>query len=184
MRKLSQFGKRIIAGSARKVTSVVGMVTDDLRGGLRELLDPPATASPGDGSSESLAVTGTAPAPPRLGDPEKAAQIFGRHSCPWTGRAVALMEREGASFEFIDLDAGENARLRSWLVAETKQNTNPYVFLRGRFVGGFNALDEIARLGQLAFEMMTPAERARQPSRVRIEVAPRDDNDRPPPGAA
>lgn len=173
----------MIGGSARKLTSVVGMVTDDLRGGLRELFDPPATASPGGGSSRSLPVTGAAPAPPKLGDAEKPAQLFGRHSCPWTGRAVALMEREGASFEFIDLDAPENAMLSSWLVVETKQNTNPYVFLRGRFVGGFNALDEIARLGQLPFEMMTPAERARQPSRIRIEVAPRDDSDRPPPGA-
>lgn len=178
MRKLSQFGKRILGDSARKLTSVVGVVADDLRGGLRELLDPPATAAAGGGA---VPVT---PAPPKLGDPEKPAQIFGRESCPWTSRAVALMEREGASFEFVDLDTPENAMLSSWLVVETKQNTNPYVFLRGRFVGGFNALDEITRLGQLPFEMMTPAERARQPSRIRIEVAPRDDNDRPPPGDA
>src|SRR5688572_27170670 len=160
------------------------MVADDLRGGLRELLDPPATAAAGGGSRSSAPATGATPAPPKLGDPEKPAQIYGRRSCPWTGRAVALMEHEGASFEFIDLDAPENAVLGSWLVVETKQNTNPYVFLRGRFAGGFNALDEITRLGQLPFEMMTPAERARQPSRIRIEVAPRDDSDRPPPGDA
>jgi glutaredoxin len=129
-----------------------------------------------------VSVTSAKPELPKLGDPEKPAQIYGCHSCPWTGRAVALMEREGASFEFVDLDAPENATLKSWLVIETKQNTNPYVFLRGRFAGGFNALDEITRLGQLPYEMMTPAERARQPSRIRIEVAPRDDNDKRPPG--
>jgi len=175
--KLSQFGKRILDGSARKLTSVVGAVADDLRGGLRELLEAPE-------SVPAASVTRAAPAaaPPKLGDPEKPAQIFGRLSCPWTGRAVALMEREGASFEFIDFNAPGNGMLQGWLVAETKQNTNPYVFLRGRFVGGFNALDEITRLGQLGVEMMTPEERARQPSRIRIEIAPRDDNDRPPPG--
>jgi glutaredoxin len=182
VRKLSQFGKRILGGSARKLTSVVGMVTDDLRGGLRELLAPPTTEAPGSAPRGSVPVAGATSAPPKLGDPEKPAQIFGRPSCPWTSRAIALMEREGASVEFVDLDAPENGTLSSWLVVETKQNTNPYVFLRGRFVGGFNALDEITRLGQLPFEMMTPAERARQPSRIRIEVAPRDDNDRPPPG--
>ena len=183
MRKLSQFGKRILGGSARKLTSVVGMVADDLRGGLRELLDTPAGADASGGSGQAASVkSATTPEPPKLGDPEKPAQIFGRLSCPWTGRAVALMEREGASVDFVDLDAPQNASLSSWLVVETKQNTNPYVFLRGRFIGGFNALDEVARLGQLSVEMMTPAERARQPSRIRIEIAPRDDADRRPPG--
>jgi len=184
VRKLSQLGKRILGGSARKVGSVVGMVADDLRGGLRELLDAPATETANGASRGSAPATGATPAPPKLGDPEKPAQIYGRHSCPWTGRALALMEREGASCEFIDMDAPENVVLSSWLVVETKQNTNPYVFLRGRFVGGFNALDEITRLGQLPVEMMTPAERAQQPGRIRIEIASRDDNDRPPPGDA
>lgn len=182
MRTLSQFGKRILCGSARKLTSVVGMVADDLRGGLRELLDTPASADASGASGDPAPVKSATPPLPKLGDAEKPAQIFGRLSCPWTGRAVALMEREGASFDFVDLDAPENVSLSSWLVAETKQNTNPYVFLRGRFIGGFNALDEIARLGQLAVEMMTPAERARQPSHIRIEIAPRDDADRRPPG--
>lgn len=181
MRKLSQFGKRILGGSARKLGSVVGMVADDLRGGLRELLDTPTgTPVQGDPSGATAPVKPT-PAVPQLGDPEKPAQIFGRQSCPWTGRALALMERESATCDFVDLDEPENGMLSSWLISETKQNTNPYVFLRGRFVGGFNALDEIVRLGQLPYELMTPAERARQPSRIRIEVVPRDDNGRPPP---
>lgn len=182
MQKLSQFGKRILGGPARKLTSVVGMVADDLRGGLRELLDTPASADASGGSKQAASLKSAKAEPPKLADPEKPAQIFGRQSCPWTGRAAALMEREGASFDFVDLDAPENASLSSWLVVETKQNTNPYVFLRGRFIGGFNALDEITRLGQLPAEMMTPAERARQPSRIRIEIAARDDGDRQPPG--
>ena len=92
------------------------------------------------------------------------------------------MERAGASYEFIDLDAPEFASLEVWLVTETKQNTNPYIFLRGRFIGGFNALDEVVRLGQLEFEMLSAEERARHTGRIRIEIAPRDDGNRPPPG--
>lgn len=156
----------------------------EIRSGLRELLDTPA-----DEAAKAATVHDRPVAPPvkvsdvpRLGDPAKPAQVFGRQSCPWTGRALALLERENSQFEFIDLDAPENRMLSTWLVAETKQNTNPYVFLRGRFIGGFNALDEIARLGQLSYETMSAQEKARQPSRIRIEIAPRDDNNRPPPG--
>ncbi len=157
------------------------MVADDLRGGLRELLDTPDPAATQRDPIASAPVSPTAVVP-QLGDPDKPAQVFGRQSCPWTGRALSLLEREQASADFVDLDAPGNGSLSSWLIAETKQNTEPYVFLRGRFVGGFNALDEIVRLGQLPLELMTPAERARQPSRIRVEIAPRDDNGRPPPG--
>lgn len=179
MGRLSNLGQRVLSRSALRLTSAVNAVTDDLKGGLRELLAP-SDADRSEGAPD--------PAPPvkpdlpKLGDPDKPAQIFGTQSCPWTGRALALLEREGAPFEFVDLDAAENATLCAWLVADTKQNTNPYIFLRGRFIGGFNALDEITRLGQLKHEMLTAAERAQQTSRVRIEIATRDDSNRPPPG--
>jgi glutaredoxin len=160
----------------------VGKVADDLRGGMRELFDTPSRTTAPNGAGPARPETPRAPDPPKLGDPEKAAQIFGRESCPWTGRSIALLEREGAGFEFVDLAAPQNGMLASWLVAQTKQHTEPYVFLRGRFIGGYNALDEIVRLGQLSQEIMSATERARKPSRIRIEVAPRDDNNRPPPG--
>jgi glutaredoxin len=183
MVELSKIGKRVLAGSVRRAASVMNQAAKEIRSGWRELLDTP----PGD-AEKGAAVHGRPPASPaatnvpRLGDPAKPAQVFGRQSCPWTGRTLALLERENSQFEFIDLDAPENGMLTTWLVAETKQNTNPYVFLRGRFIGGFNALDEIVRLGQLSYETMSAQEKARQPSRIRIEVAPRDDHDRPPPG--
>ena len=155
-----------------------------MRIGLRELLDRPAGAAAKVATVHDRPVAPPAKVPdiPRLGDPAKPAQVFGRQSCPWTGRTLALLERENCQLDFIDLDAPENRMLSTWLVAETKQNTNPYVFLRGRFIGGFNALDEIARIGQLGYETMSAQEKARQPSRIRIEIAPRDDNARPPPG--
>ena len=183
MVKLSKIGKRVLAGSARRAALVINQAAKEIRSGLRELLDVPAgDAEKGAAVQGKPAASPAVPDVPRLGDPAKPAQVFGRQSCPWTGRTLALLERENSQFEFIDLDAPENGMLSTWLVAETKQNTNPYVFLRGRFIGGFNALDEVVRLGQLSYEMMSAQEKARQPSRVRIEIAPRDDHGRPPPG--
>jgi glutaredoxin len=110
------------------------------------------------------------------------AQIYGSESCPWTGRARALLEREGVAVDYIDLDASEHRGCVSRLVLETKQNTNPYIFLRGHFIGGFKALDEIQRLGQLTSYLETAEERARKASRIRIEIASRNDHDERPPG--
>ena len=39
----------------------------------------------------------------------------------------------------------------------------PYVYLRGEFVGGYNALDEIERLGQLDQRLLPREERAAGP---------------------
>jgi glutaredoxin len=182
MGRLSRLGQRALNASAERVATAL-KAAKNLQGELRELLDTPidgpihGRAAPSDADPRPPVASA-----PVLGDSNKPAQVFGRDSCPWTGRVRALLEREGASFEFIDLDAPEYAALDPWLVTETKQNTNPYVFLRGRFIGGFNALDEVVRLGQLAFEMQSAEERARHTGRIRIEIAPRDDNGRPPPG--
>ncbi len=182
MGSLSKLGKRVLQGSARRVVSIANSARRELSSGLGELFDAPVDAAPKVANPDPSVKPPATVSIPELGDPEKSAQVYGRRSCPWTSRALALLEREEAGFEFVDLDAPQNGTLRTWLVAETKQNTEPYVFLRGRFIGGYNALDEIARLGQLEVEMMSAQERARQPSRIRIEVAPRDDGDRSPPG--
>lgn len=178
MGRLSILGKRALRGSGRRLASALGTakgLTEDFRELLATPIDPP---------TPSTAPAGPPPTPevPKLGDPEKPAQVFGRESCPWTGRARSLFEREGRPYEFVNLDEPENASFTSWLVVETKQHTEPYVFLRGRFIGGYNALDEIARLGQLQYQMLSAEEKARQTSRVVIEVASRDDQNRRPPG--
>lgn len=84
-----------------------------------------------------------------MGDPDIAAQVYGRSSCPWTGRAITLLNNVKADYDFIDMDEPENEVHHQSLKGETKQDTVPYVYLRGDFVGGFNELSEIARLGQL-----------------------------------
>src|SRR5262245_58687131 len=39
-----------------------------------------------------------------LGDPSIKAQIYGKKSCPWTGRAITLFEKRKVDFDFIDLE--------------------------------------------------------------------------------
>jgi glutaredoxin len=100
-------------------------------------------------------------------------QIFGRASCPWSGRAVALVERARLEHSYFDLSGyGSDAVLRE-LVQETKQDTVPYIYVRGRFIGGYNALDELYRLGQLEYLALPEGERAQHPLHGRVQVAPR-----------
>jgi glutaredoxin len=128
------------------------------------------------------AVAAPTPAPKgaaagQLADPGIKAQIFGKKSCPWTGRAMTVLERHKVDFDFVDLEEPEHEAKQLQLINLTKQHTVPYVFLRGQFVGGFNALAEIERLGQLAYAMMTPDERAAVPAHERFEIVPRPNTD-------
>lgn len=113
-----------------------------------------------------------------FGDPEIKAQIFGRKSCPWTGRAITLLERHKVDFDYIDLEEPEHEAKLTGLSLETKQHTVPFVYLRGVFVGGFNALSEIDRLGQLEVALMTAEERAAAPPHQRgVVITPRPNTD-------
>jgi glutaredoxin len=113
-----------------------------------------------------------------LGDPTIKAQIYGKKSCAWSGRAITLLERHKVDFDFVDLEEPEHEAKLAPLALETKQNTVPYVYLRGTFVGGFNALSEIERLGQLEFALMSKEERAAAPAHLRaIEIVARPNTD-------
>ena len=43
-----------------------------------------------------------------FGDPSIKAQIFGKKSCPWSGRAITLLERNKVDFDFVDLEEPEH----------------------------------------------------------------------------
>ena len=120
-----------------------------------------------------------------LGDPSIKAQIYGKRSCPWTGRAITLLERHKVDFDFVDLEEPEHEAKLAPLAIETRQNTVPYVYLRGKFVGGFNALSEVERLGQLEVALMSAEELARAPAHVRsVEIVPRPNTDEVAPAEA
>jgi len=113
-----------------------------------------------------------------FGDPSIKAQIYGKKSCPWSGRAITLLERHKVDFDFVDLEEPEHESKQTGLSLETRQNTVPYVYVRGQFIGGFNALFEIERLGQLEFALMSAEERAAAPAHLRsIVISPRPNTD-------
>ncbi len=113
-----------------------------------------------------------------FGNAEIKAQIYGKKSCPWTGRAITVLERNKVDFDFVDLDEPEHESKLLGLSNETKQHTVPIVYLRGQFIGGFNALAEVERLGQLEFALMTKEERAQLPEHKRnVEIVARPNTD-------
>ena len=117
-------------------------------------------------------------APMGFGNPAIKAQIFGKRSCPWTGRAISLLERHKVDFDFVDLEEPEHEAKQVKLTQETRQNTVPYVYLRGKFIGGFNALSEVDRLGQLEVALMSKEELTRAPAHLRaVEIVPRPNTD-------
>jgi glutaredoxin len=113
-----------------------------------------------------------------LGDPNIKAQIYGKKSCPWTGRAITLLEKHKVDFDYINLEEHENEKFIVRLSSDTKQSTVPYVYLRGKFIGGFNSLSEVERLGQLEVAMMSAEELKNAPAHLRsVEIAARPNTD-------
>jgi glutaredoxin len=112
-----------------------------------------------------------------FGNPGIKAQIYGKKSDPWTGRAITVLERNKVDFDFLDLEEPEHEAKHLRLVEETKQQLVPFIFLRGQFIGGFNALAEIERLGQLEYALMTAEERDKVPPHARFEIVPRPNTD-------
>src|SRR5580704_13041303 len=55
-----------------------------------------------------------------LGDPSIKAQIYGKKSCPWTGRAITLLERNKVDFDNVDLEEPEHEAKLLRLSNETK----------------------------------------------------------------
>ena len=129
-------------------------------------------------AAAATAKTTAKPKQTGFGDPSLKAQIFGKKSCPWTGRAITLLERHKVDYEYLDLEEPEHEAKATPLALETKQNTVPFIYLRGKFIGGFNALAEVERLGQLEVAMMTAEEREKAPPHLKnIEIVPRPNTD-------
>ncbi len=148
---------------------------------VRDLIRKRETAAPEpEPEPEAAEVIDAVIVPKSLGDAAHAVQVFGKRSCPWSGRAVRLLEDAEIKHEFVELDDPENANYESSLLSETKQNTVPYIFVRGDFIGGFNALDELSRLGQLEAKIASTTDAT---GRVKVEVAARPNTDEVPPAA-
>jgi glutaredoxin len=174
-----ELGKKFLEKASSKVGDALsradvlgGKVRDRVVEKLAELkpaAPPPVVKAPAPVAARPV----VKPPAAGLGDPSRPAQVFGRRSCPWSGRALALLESNRIEHSYFDLDTYGGESVLRELKLETKQDTVPYVFVRGRFVGGYNAIDELQRLGQLEYLVLSDEERANHPMHGRIEVAPR-----------
>lgn len=123
-----------------------------------------------------------APVEKPLGESAIAAQIYGRRTCMWSGRSQRLLIDLGSEPSFYDLDDPEHRHLETRLVRETKQPELPWIYVRGEFIGGYRALDELARLGKLEELLLPPEQRAAEKKRrVRIEAPPKPGEHHAPP---
>ena len=118
-----------------------------------------------------------------LGDPNQPAQVYGRDADPWTGRVKLLLRDRQVDFSYVDLDLDENLALAARLVRETKQVEGPYVYLRGELIGGYNAISELERLGQLDDRILPADQRQKAVGGVRIVVPSRGPEGGPPAGS-
>jgi glutaredoxin len=182
-------GKQLLVRASGKVADALSradMLGGKVRDRVAEKLDalkkpalPPLVPT----SRASAVRAPIEPPPAGLGDPGRAAQVFGRASCPWSGRVVALLQSARVQYAYFDLDGYGSDTVVRELKLETKQDTVPYVYIRGRFIGGYNALDEIYRLGQLEYLILSEADRARHPLHGRIQIADRSHDGEHIPGA-
>ena len=67
--------------------------------------------------------------------------------CPYCARARALLERKGATWTEIDVEA-EPAR-RVEMIARSGRRTVPQIFIGDRPIGGSDDMDELDRTGEL-----------------------------------
>lgn len=114
-----------------------------------------------------------------LANPDVEAQVFGRGTDPWTGRTLQILTDYDTAHEFVDLESEGGLEIETRLLRQTGQETAPYVFLRGELVGGYNALNEIVRLGQLD-EMTKPPEERNKRGGMRIVISKREGDELPP----
>lgn len=76
-----------------------------------------------------------------------AITMYATGWCPYCARARALLERKGASWTEIDVEA-EPAR-RAEMIARGGARTVPQIFIGERHVGGSDELLELDRRGEL-----------------------------------
>lgn len=80
--------------------------------------------------------------------------IFVIYGCPYCKAAKKLLQQLQVPHKAINI--GNNAKLMMELYEKTGMKSVPKVFVQGRFVGGFDDLDELAQTGELGQLLQQP----------------------------
>jgi glutaredoxin 3 len=77
----------------------------------------------------------------------KPVKIFTTPWCPYCVRAKRLLDMKGVSYEEIDVDGDDEARMR--LSEQTGRGTVPQIFIGEHHVGGSDDLHALEAQGKL-----------------------------------
>ena len=69
--------------------------------------------------------------------------IYSKAGCLYCTSAKELLSSE--NINYIDIDISDNNELRQKLIKDTKQLTVPYIFINGKFIGGYQQLANLKK---------------------------------------
>lgn len=75
-------------------------------------------------------------------------EIYTTAFCPYCARALALLNKHGATIEEIDAPNGSQAR-KDAIARSGGRTTVPQIFIGGQAIGGSDDLVKLDRAGQL-----------------------------------
>lgn len=82
--------------------------------------------------------------------------IFSKTYCGYSSLAKDLLRRCGAFPKVLELDEIPGGTLVHDLLKDlTTQRTVPYVFIKGRFIGGYDSLENLHHTGELEKSLRT-----------------------------
>ncbi|KJV57554.1 glutaredoxin family protein [Orientia chuto str. Dubai] len=67
--------------------------------------------------------------------------VYTKPNCPYCVNAKLLLKQKSVAFKEIDISS--NQQLHEKLKQETFQNTVPYIFIYGQFIGGYLQLQDL-----------------------------------------
>ena len=73
--------------------------------------------------------------------------LYTKDTCKYCILAKELLDKNTISYEVIEL--GNNRDLHQKMADQTGQNTVPYVYVNGEFIGGYKSLKELEESGKL-----------------------------------
>jgi glutaredoxin 3 len=76
--------------------------------------------------------------------------LYTKDTCKYCIFAKELLDKNTIPYELIEL--GNNRDLHQKMADQTGQNTVPYVYVNGEFIGGYKNLQELEESGKLYLE--------------------------------
>lgn len=76
--------------------------------------------------------------------------LYTKDTCKYCIFAKDLLEKNSIPYEVIELS--NNRELHQKIASQTSQNTVPYVYINGEFIGGYRDLQKLEESGKLHTE--------------------------------